>query len=346
MDGDSNDEEEQPHLPPKAPAQPDDSDPHEDDADATDDDADLAGREISTPPPAAGAGAPAPSSPGAVTLAAPGPPPSAKPLALALPITNPRHAAGAGAGGGREDCWSEGATETLIDAWGERYVHLSRGNLKHNHWQEVADAVTSRDNYRKPPKTDAQCKNRIDTLKKKYKQEKAKIAATGGSSPWPFFPKLDLLIGAAPPPTSAPPKKASSSSAASKKKAAPPPPPLLPPPAAAADKLPVTVPTRARSTRHYQPNSEESSDGLPPEMANGKRRRVERGGGRAAAAESVRELTRAIERFGEVYERVERTKLKQAVEMEKQRMNLVKELELQRIQFYMKTQMEINSLQS
>ncbi|PRQ51644.1 hypothetical protein RchiOBHm_Chr2g0146731 [Rosa chinensis] len=73
--------------------------------------------------------------------------------------------------GGREDCWSESATAVLIEAWG-------------------------REDYGKIPKTDIQCKNRIDTVKKKYKLEKSKMMAGGGPSKWPFFEKLDHLIGA------------------------------------------------------------------------------------------------------------------------------------------------------
>ncbi|KAL1212092.1 Trihelix transcription factor ASIL2 [Cardamine amara subsp. amara] len=98
-------------------------------------------------------------------------------------------------GGGREDCWSEGATGVLIDAWGERYLELSRGNLKQKHWKEVAEVVSSREDYGKAAKTDIQCKNRIDTVKKKYKQEKVRIATGGGRSRWVFFDKLDRLIG-------------------------------------------------------------------------------------------------------------------------------------------------------
>ena len=60
----------------------------------------------------------------------------------------------------------------LIEAWGEQYLELSRGNLKHKHWKDAADIVSSRENYTKTPKTqktDIQYKNRIDTVKKKYK---------------------------------------------------------------------------------------------------------------------------------------------------------------------------------
>ena len=59
---------------------------------------------------------------------------------------------------------------------------------------------------------------------------------------------------------------------------------------------------------------------------------------------SVRELTRAILKFGEAYEQAESSKLQKLVEMEKQRMNFAKELELQRMKFFMNTQLELSQL--
>ncbi|KAG8055892.1 hypothetical protein GUJ93_ZPchr0001g33186 [Zizania palustris] len=94
----------------------------------------------------------------------------------------------------REDCWSEGETATLVDAWGSRYLDLNRGSLRQPQWREVAEAVNSRPGAsarRRPPRTDIQCKNRVDTLKKKYKAERVKEAP----STWPFFRQLDILVG-------------------------------------------------------------------------------------------------------------------------------------------------------
>jgi hypothetical protein len=73
-----------------------------------------------------------------------------------------------------EDCWSEGEKVALVDAWGSRYLDLNRGSLRQPQWREVADAVNSRPGAsarRCLPRTDIQCKNRVDTLKKKYKVE-------------------------------------------------------------------------------------------------------------------------------------------------------------------------------
>ncbi|WOL19827.1 hypothetical protein Cni_G28629 [Canna indica] len=287
-----------------------------------------------------------------VTVAAAAPPHHALPVALPLHQARPSTAAGGGGGGGgggREDCWSEGATSTLIDAWGERYLELSRGNLKQKHWQEVADAVTSRDAYTKAPKTDVQCKNRIDTLKKKYKAEKSKISNSGSASAsaWPFFQRLDLLLGPSHNPgTAAPPPGGKIPSGI----------PIRPP-----SRRPQVVPQRHRSNHpplkkakssppsassKSADSSADSSDGFPPpRAANGKRQPqgVEDEEGRTV---ELQELTRAILRFAEVYERVESSKLRQAMEMEKQRMEFTKELELQRMEFLMKTQMELSQLKS
>ncbi|KAL2476676.1 sequence-specific DNA binding transcription factor [Abeliophyllum distichum] len=98
----------------------------------------------------------------------------------------------------REDCWSEEATRTLIEAWGSHYLELNRGNLRQKHWQEVADAVNALHAHtKKLHRTDVQCKNRVDTVKKKYKIEKTKFVQSNGRyvSTWPHFDSLDSLIG-------------------------------------------------------------------------------------------------------------------------------------------------------
>jgi hypothetical protein len=262
----------------------------------------------------------------------------------------------------------------LIDAWGERYLELSRGNLKQKHWKEVADIVSSREVYSKAPKTDIQCKNRIDTVKKKYKLEKSKIASGNGPSKWPFFDRLDQLIGPAAKITSA----AGPSSVT----------PALP--SASHRAVPVGIPVGIRSApaqfSKQQPQqqkqkqvlrrrppvdsdssqseparSPDSTDSFPPETFERKRPRIQgreinlggadrQGGGSIKDdnnwGNSVRELTRAILKFGEAYEQAESSKLQQLVEMEKQRMKFAKDLELQRMKFFMNTQLELSQLKN
>lgn len=317
-----------------------------------------------------------PESNGRITVTvASAPPPPSNALTLALPIQQQQQhrsggGGGGGGGGGREDCWSEGATAVLIDAWGERYLELSRGNLKQKHWKEVADVVSSRDDYGKAPKTDVQCKNRIDTVKKKYKQEKAKAVSAGSSAPpsrWPFYKRLDQLIG----PRTKIPGVGGAGNA--------------PVTSSHPQKVPIGIPVGLRSApvlqRHQQSQprklnpqfrsrrrpvtdsessesdpdaaSPDSMDSFPPVSVARKRARIPRevssNSGRPGSTQigwgnSVSELTRAILKFGEAYEHAETSKLQQVVEMEKQRMKFTKELELQRMEFFMKTQMELSQL--
>lgn len=327
----------------------------------------------------------------AVTVAVSAPPQGTKALAVALPVQQQSKAAG----GGREDCWSESATAVLIEAWGERYLELSRGNLKQKHWKDIAEIVNSGEDFTKTPKSDIQCKNRIDTVKKKYKLEKAKIAAGHGPSRWAFFDKLDWLIG--------PSAKINNNAAGGGGSG------YADTPANAGNhKVPMGIPMGARSApplRQHQPSpppppaqlqqkqkqafeikplaysdssdseTEVSADSFPPATKDRKRPRVDRrefmnsrfvkpeihrasvggslgtGIGRGAGGEkdknwgkSMGELSQAILKFGEAYERTESARIQQMVEIEKQRMKFAKEMELQRMQFFMKTQMDLSQL--
>ncbi|RDX95724.1 Trihelix transcription factor ASIL2, partial [Mucuna pruriens] len=258
---------------------------------------------------------------------------------------------------GREDCWSEDATSTLIDAWGERYLELNRGNLRQKHWQEVADAVNDRHVSaagKKPFRTDVQCKNRIDTLKKKYKIEKARVLDSDGGyhSPWPFFPRLDALIG-----DTFPIKKISPPAAAK----LPPPPawitshPVGPRSGTQKRPAPVTAPAAREDSairRNFSAFAAAAAAAAEAESGESEGWRSSSGTGSGKKGrESVkeiefeyRELAQAIERFGEIYERVEGMKQKQMVELEKQRMQFTKDLEYQRMQLFMETQVQLQKL--
>ncbi|XP_019196999.1 PREDICTED: trihelix transcription factor ASIL2-like [Ipomoea nil] len=305
----------------------------------------------------------------AVTVAVSAPP-STKAVAVALPVQQQSKPAG----GGREDCWSESATAVLIEAWGERYLELSRGNLKQTHWKDIAEIVNGQGgDFTKTPKSDIQCKNRIDTVKKKFKLEKAKISAGHGPSRWAFFDKMDWLIGPA-----AKINNAAGSGGG-----------YEPPANTGNHKVPMGIPMGARSApplRQHQPSppppqkqkqafqkpppaysdssdseTEVSADSLPPATNDRKRPRgfmnssfvkpeMQRATGTGIGekhqnwGKSIGELSEAILKFGEAYERTESARIQQMVEIEKQRMKFAKEMELQRMQFFMKTQMDLSQL--
>ncbi|KAK7272422.1 hypothetical protein RJT34_29005 [Clitoria ternatea] len=252
---------------------------------------------------------------------------------------------------GRDDCWSEEATFTLIDAWGERYLDLNRGNLRQKHWQEVADAVNARHGHvSKARRTDVQCKNRIDTLKKKYKIEKARVSDSGDSATaWPFFRRLDFLIG-----DSFPAKKSSPPAISGDRRNNHPvksPAWTLAPvaPRSGTQKRPAATSTASVEDLCLRRNfsafaaaaaaaaeaDSENSNGFKWSSGSEKRKKREFG---------YREVAEAIERFGEIYERVEASKQRQMIELEKQRMQFAKDLEYQRMQLYMETQLHLHKI--
>ncbi|KAJ4970722.1 hypothetical protein NE237_003821 [Protea cynaroides] len=261
------------------------------------------------------------------------------------------HSGGDGSRGGREDCWSEGATATLIEAWGDRYLQLSRGNLRQKDWKEVADAVNGRRGGITARKTDIQCKNRIDTLKKKYKLEKSKP----GSSRWPFYSRLDLLIGT----------NSTSSNPNKKKISQPLPPSYHKPPSASFtvkhcnDKKspnpnPNTSIYSGGSSSKSRLNSAGSSESSHGDLGNDrdedtlfngglrKHRRINRDSSTDAVA--IRELARAILKFGEIYQRIESSKQEQMMELERRRMEFTKDLEFQWMQMFMEPQLELEKM--
>lgn len=106
---------------------------------------------------------------------------------------------GGGGGGGdrlKRDEWSEGAVSSLLEAYETKWVLRNRAKLKGHDWEDVARHVSSRANSTKSPKTQTQCKNKIESMKKRYRTE----SATADTSSWPLYPRLDMLLrGTAPP---------------------------------------------------------------------------------------------------------------------------------------------------
>ncbi|KAL5096884.1 hypothetical protein RYX36_001211 [Vicia faba] len=271
----------------------------------------------------------------------------------------------------REDCWSEEASSTLVDAWGRRYLELNRGNLRQKDWQDVADAVNALHGHtKKTHRTDVQCKNRIDTIKKKYKIEKSRVSSSNGvvSSSWPFFERLDALVG-----PNFNTKRTSSSPSPSPpvalplipfRKFAPSSPAISVPPTAVAlpQKRPIAaVMDDGYFRRNYsavaaaaaaaEADEDEEEDEEEEVEVEEEEVEVEEEEGRGSQVdegekgrEGMKRLAKAIERFGEMYERVEGQKLRQMVDLEKQRMQFAKDIEVQRMQMFMDTQVQLERI--
>uniref|UniRef100_A0A0D6QSB6 Myb/SANT-like DNA-binding domain-containing protein n=1 Tax=Araucaria cunninghamii TaxID=56994 RepID=A0A0D6QSB6_ARACU len=95
----------------------------------------------------------------------------------------------------KRDEWSEGAVSTLLDAYESKWLLRNRAKLKGNDWEDVAKQVSTRNCGSKSVKTQSQCKNKIESMKKRYRSEAASICNPGsGPSCWPFYARMDGLL--------------------------------------------------------------------------------------------------------------------------------------------------------
>lgn len=226
--------------------------------------------------------------------------------------------------------WSEDSTFALLDAWGDRYLQNGRKSLRSDEWGEVAKKVSQGS---KTPRSEAQCRNRLDTLKKKYKKEKAKYPDySSSSSKWIYFQKMDELMSSPTPP---------------------------PPATRQHPQLPCGIDAGEyvfASSRLYLNHSDgmdemrdspgdtasegegdevdDESDGLPP--------RREKVGG--SSESSFKMLADSIQKFGAIYEKIENSKRQQMAELERMRKEFHRDLELQKRQILDRAQAEIARL--
>ncbi|OWM78457.1 trihelix transcription factor ASIL1 [Punica granatum] len=162
--------------------------------------------------------------------------------------------AGGSSGGGdrlKRDEWSEGAVSTLLEAYEAKWVLRNRAKLKGHDWEDVARFVSSRANCTKSHKTQTQCKNKIESMKKRYRSE----SAAPDPSSWPLYQRLDMLLrgnAATLPPPQQPPASQlpiiNPTFALLEPPPPPPPAPPPPPPAPAAAPAPVPPPGVAQNS--------------------------------------------------------------------------------------------------
>lgn len=238
----------------------------------------------------------------------------AVPSAVAAPAPKPSF-------GGRNSLtdWTEHETYVLLDAWGDRFLKLGRKSLRSEEWQEVAEKV-SRES--RTERTDTQCRNRLDTLKKKYKKENMKSGETGGgTNKWVYFKKMDMLMSAAP-------RQAGLSCGLDSGEYV-----FMNP------RVYLNRPNGLDEMRDSPGNSgssggeEDDSDGLPPKRKSCGQDNNE--------GSSFRLLANSIQKFSEIYEKIENSKRQQMVELEKMRMDFHRDLELQKRQIVERAQAEI-----
>lgn len=215
--------------------------------------------------------------------------------------------------------WSEHETFILLDAWGTRFVRHGRKSLRSEEWQEVAERVSLGS---KIERTDTQCRNRLDTLKKKYKKEKMKFAETGSTtSKWVYFKKMDMLL------TSTPQQAGVSCGMDSGEY-------VFMSPKVYLDRADGLDEMRDSPTNSESADGEEDdSEDLPPKRS----RNVRLGGN----GHSFKLIADSIHKFSEIYVKIESSKRQQMLELEKMRMDFHRELELQKRQIVERAHAEI-----
>ncbi|CAN6301243.1 unnamed protein product [Urochloa humidicola] len=88
--------------------------------------------------------------------------------------------------------WTDGETSTLIHAWGPAHLRRQPRPLLRDDWRAAASAVNAhrRAAGRRFNRTGVQCKTRIGTLKKRYKEELLKQPPSG----WPHLTQLHAFL--------------------------------------------------------------------------------------------------------------------------------------------------------
>ncbi|XP_028791903.1 trihelix transcription factor ASIL2-like [Neltuma alba] len=130
------------------------------------------------------------------TTTPPADPPTAVPLSVAVPPALPSSQPSSSSRRLPPPCWSAEETVALIEAYRDKWYSLGRGNLKATHWQDVADAVTSRCPGASPPKTAVQCRHKMEKLRKRYRteiQRARNMPVARFNSSWVHFKRMDSM---------------------------------------------------------------------------------------------------------------------------------------------------------
>ncbi|XP_050216762.1 trihelix transcription factor ASIL2 [Mercurialis annua] len=211
--------------------------------------------------------------------------------------------------------WSDHEKFMLLEIWGDRFLQLGRNSLRSEDWVEVAEKVSE---LSKINRNEAQCKLLLDSLKRKYKKEKAKCG--GSSSKWPYFRKIEALMN----------REFGGSGSGSG--------------GSGGNGFGLACGVDSgefvfMDTNVYleraNGNDEMRDSPCESEEEEGE------GAGRNEGMKGLRVLADSVHKFGEIYEKIESTKREQMLELERMRVEFEKELDLQKKQILERAHAEI-----
>lgn len=222
--------------------------------------------------------------------------------------------------------WNEHAVFVLLEVWGDSFLKLGRKSLRSEDWNDVAEKVSEAS---KMEKDELQCRTMLDKLKRRYKKEKAKVEDFGlSASKWVYFKKMDMLMA------SSPRQECGLACGIDSGEY-------------------VFMNTRVYLERsngfdEMRDSPGESENEEEEEEGNGLDERGRggvRGCGGGGDGLSYKVLADSIQKFGEIYEKIESSKRQQMMELEKMRLEFQRELELQKKQILERAQVEIAKMQ-
>ncbi|CAA7398667.1 unnamed protein product [Spirodela intermedia] len=91
----------------------------------------------------------------------------------------------------KRDEWSEGGVVSLLEAYEAKWMLRNRAKLKWSDWEDVARQVSDRCAGTKTPN---QCKNKVESMKKRYRSESSSIQPPSFRSSWQFYSRMDGLL--------------------------------------------------------------------------------------------------------------------------------------------------------
>jgi hypothetical protein len=89
--------------------------------------------------------------------------------------------------------WSARSVALFLDLYEEKYFEMDRGSFRSKDWEQLVDRFNIEGGGGKSVK---QCRDKMDSLKKRHKLERGRKASTGAEAcSWMWFGKMDGMFG-------------------------------------------------------------------------------------------------------------------------------------------------------
>uniref|UniRef100_A0A7I4D516 Myb/SANT-like DNA-binding domain-containing protein n=1 Tax=Physcomitrium patens TaxID=3218 RepID=A0A7I4D516_PHYPA len=89
--------------------------------------------------------------------------------------------------------WSARAVALFLDLYEEKYFEMDRGSFRFKDWEHLVERFNMEG---EGGKTVKQCRDKLDSLKKRHKLERGRKASTGAETcSWVWFDKMDGMFG-------------------------------------------------------------------------------------------------------------------------------------------------------